>query len=320
MDTPISQAKTRRFPHSFIARLSENPVVLKELRSRMRGGRAFILITIYLTLLSGLVATIYLGFTATNNAPTITMDMSQSLGKTIFWVVVGLEAGMICFIAPAITAGSISGERERQTYDLLRTTLLSERALILGKLSSSLIFLVLLLTVAFPLQALAFYFGGITLEELLISFAMLLVTALAFCSMGIFISSLSHRMVGSTVISYITSSLFVFGIPFFVYMLIFFIENTLIPSNNISTAQKETLEIANLIIGWIFVVLNPIGTTVVTELILMEGQSFISYTYSLSNGTNMFILSPWIGYLVFYCLLSLILLWWSTRLVRRRDR
>jgi ABC-2 type transport system permease protein len=320
MDTPLSPSPMCPPRRSLISFLRHNPVIIKELRGRMRGARAFLLITIYIFLLSGLVGAIYLGITSLNNAPTTAMDLNQSLGKTIFWVVAGLELCMICFIAPALTAGAVSGERERQTYDILRTTLLSERALIFGKMSSSLVFLVLLLTVAFPLQSLAFFFGGITLEELLISFAMLLVTALAFCSIGIFISTISRRVVGSTVISYIATSLFVFAIPIFIYVVIFYIGNASPNFNYVSAAQQEFLEILIIVVGWIFIILNPIAATIATEYILIEEQSFLSFSLPLSNGTNFFILSPWIGYLIFYLLLSIFLLWCSTQLVKHRER
>ena len=45
---------------SLSGRLHDNPVALKELRSRMRGGRAFVVLTIYLVLVSALVILIYI--------------------------------------------------------------------------------------------------------------------------------------------------------------------------------------------------------------------------------------------------------------------
>ncbi len=317
MNTPTSTSRSIRTRQSLIFRLRQNPVLVKEIRSRMRGSRAFILITIYLILLSGLVGAIYVGFISLNNSPMSVMSMNKTVGQTIFWVVAGLELCMICFIAPGLTAGTISGERERQTYDILRTTLLSERALIFGKLSASLVFLVLLLTIAFPFQALAYFFGGITIEELLISFAMLLVTALAYCCIGVFISSLSRRVTSSTVISYIATSLLIFALPILVYVAIAIIENTLLLSLYGST-QETLVEITILVVGWIFVILNPVASTIATEFILAEEQSFLSFTLPLSNGTQFFILSPWIGYLLFYIILSLLLLWLSALLVKRR--
>jgi len=53
-------------------------------------------------------------------------------------VVNGLLSFALPWIAPALTAGSIVHERELGTLDLLRTTLLTERAIVLGKLGGCL--------------------------------------------------------------------------------------------------------------------------------------------------------------------------------------
>ena len=88
----------------------------------MRGRQAFILLTLYLGLISLYIVLIYnlLGLTTS-----ITWDPSarQDSGKAIFGTVVLLELLLISFIAPGLTAGAITSERERQTYEILRTTL-----------------------------------------------------------------------------------------------------------------------------------------------------------------------------------------------------
>ncbi|MCB9006257.1 MAG: hypothetical protein H6656_02535 [Ardenticatenaceae bacterium] len=40
---------------SFMQRLRENPVTVKELRSRMRGRRAFVVLTVHLLVMSGFI-------------------------------------------------------------------------------------------------------------------------------------------------------------------------------------------------------------------------------------------------------------------------
>ena len=87
----------------------------------------------------------------------------------VFAAVLGIQAFLIVFIGPAFTAGAISGEKERQTYDLLRTTLLPAGALVRGKLISALGYVFLLVFASVPLQSVAFLLGGVALEELIIS-------------------------------------------------------------------------------------------------------------------------------------------------------
>lgn len=298
----------------------ENPIVLKELRSRMRGGRAYILITAYLILLGGLVGMIYLGHAAAELSPGSGIS-SQGLGKTIFGAVVGLELMMIVFIAPALTAGAISSEREHQTYDLLRTTLLSPRSLIVGKLTSALSFLLLLLIAAFPMQSLAYLSGGVSIEELFIAFLLLIVTAIAFSVIGLFISSFTRRTLASTVLSYVIANLLVFGIPIFVYVSIAILSGLIFGSglSNITAVQQTIVETVLIIIGWVFVSFNPIATAIATEIILLEQQSPLYMKIPLSNGTDIFVLSPWIGYVVIFLIISFILLLLSIALVRRVD-
>ena len=314
--TQTTQARQRSLRNLF----RENPIVLKELRGRMRGGRAYILITVYLILLGGLVGMIYLGHTAAELSPGSGIS-SQSLGKTIFGAAFGLELMMIVFIAPALTAGAISSEREHQTYDLLRTTLLSPGSLIVGKLTSALSFLLLLLVVAFPIQSLAYLSGGVSLEELFIAFLLLIVTAISFSAIGLFVSSFTRRTLASTVISYVVANLLVFGIPIFIYISIAFLSGLVFSSGlNLTTLQQTTLEIALIIIGWIFVCINPIAAAVGTEFILLDQQSTLFMKIPLSNGTDVFVASPWIGYVVIFLGLSSLLIWLSIILVRRVDR
>ncbi len=319
-DTVVTPARPPKTRLTLSQRLRENPVVLKELRSRMRGGRAFILITIYLIVLGSLVGTVFLSFAAASDTPG-SLNITQGLGKTIFGTVIGLELTMICFIAPALTAGAISAERERQTYDLLRTTLLSARSLVVGKLGSALSFLLLLLLVAFPLQGLAYLLGGVAFEEVIIAFLMLVVTAIAFSATGLFVSSFTKSVLVSTVVSYLISNLIVFGIPIFIYIAISISAGMLFSSGtlNMSPAQEMVLQIILLTIGWIFVAANPVATAIATELILIEEQSALYVSLPLSNGVSIPVISPWIGYVLFYMVFSLFMIWLSVRFVKRTE-
>ena len=101
----------------------------------MRGRRAFVILTIHVLVMSAFVTLLYTIYAASANNAYSGIDR-QMLGKIVFGGVVGMELLLVCFITPAFTVGAVSGERERQTYDLLRTTLLSSSALVLGKLAA----------------------------------------------------------------------------------------------------------------------------------------------------------------------------------------
>ena len=91
----------------------------------MRGPRAFIILTVYLSILVGLVGLVYFGFTA-SSLGNMSPELRQNMGKIIFGVVVAMELFLVIFVSPGLTSGAVSSEREQQTFDLLRTTLLPE--------------------------------------------------------------------------------------------------------------------------------------------------------------------------------------------------
>ena len=80
----------------------------------------------------------------------------------MYELLASLEFIMLLFIVPALTAASISGERERQTLDLMLTTLLTPAQIVSGKLLSALSVMVLLVVSSFPPISMVLVFGGIT--------------------------------------------------------------------------------------------------------------------------------------------------------------
>jgi ABC-type transport system involved in multi-copper enzyme maturation permease subunit len=295
--------------------LASNPVILKELRGRMRGGRAFLLLTLYLFFMSAIIGLIYLAFLA-SNVNNVSVDMRQSVGKTLFSITILLELFTACFVAPALTAGAISAEREGQTFDLLRTTLLSEQALVLGKLNSSFLFLLLLLFASLPLLSIASIFGGVTTSEILIGIVLLITTTLMFSAVGVFFSSFTKRTLISTVLSYSFTLMVVFGIPAFLLATTIFFS----AMSSGSGGMSRFTEVVFIIMIYLMIMLNPIGTAIATELLLIEGAPFYyNMQYPSSSGT-FFILSPWIGYTVVFFGISLLLIGLSIFFVRQREK
>ena len=318
---PVKASRPVRF--RFLSRLwnalSQNPVVLKELRSRMRGGRAHLIISIYLALLSLLVGLVYLVIYISADQ-SVGGSMGQTAGKTVFAVVVVMEMMMVCFIAPALTSGAIAAERERQTYDLLRVTLLPSSAIVVGKLTSAMSFLVLLLLVGFPIQSLAFLFGGISIEEVLIAFVMLIVTALTFCSIGLFISSLLRSTLVSTVVSYVSAILVVFGSPTLISIaLSLFGIVSSFSATNWTLSQQLVAEVALVAIGYFLIAINPLAAAIATEIMITATRSSVYTTLPLSNNYKFPIIGPWIAFCLLYLLLSLFLIWLSVRRVRKNE-
>ncbi len=186
-----------------------NPIVAKELRSRTRTWRSPVTIGLYVFLL-GLVAYVY--FRLLSSQVLNGGYMNPQVGLQIFSILGIFQLLLVAFVTPSLTAGVISGERERQTLDLLLVTRLSASSIILGKLFSAIGFVLLLIVASVPVYSLVFLFGGVSPRELLMTLAVYLVTAVAYATIGLFCSTLFRRTQAATILAYALVFVLVFGL------------------------------------------------------------------------------------------------------------
>jgi len=291
----------------------QNPVILKELRSRMRGNRTFVILTLYLFMLSGIILLTYLGFESSNTGG-LTLSVRQTLGKTIFGLVTGFQLMTVSFISPALTAGAIASEREQQTLDLLRTTLLPARSLVLGKLNTALYFVFLLLFATLPIQSIAFLVGGVTVVEFVVGTLLVFVSAVAYSATGIFFSSFTRRTLIATVLSYAFTIMLFFGLPFLILMFTGMFGAGISGSGG---AMSDVLTILAGIMLYLMIAVNPVATIIASEIILLEEQTVVFFMFPITNTVNFPVISPWIVYTLLYTLISLLLIFVSIQFVRR---
>jgi ABC-2 type transport system permease protein len=192
---------------------------VKELRGRMRGRRAFAILTIYLVLLGGfaLMAERLFEANASRGFGGTSAFAGAQIGQGIFAALLMLMTLQVVFLAASATAGSISLEREKQTLELLIATPISSLAIVLGKLLSALVYIFLLIAASIPLMAVVFVYGGVGPEDVLRGYIVLIATALGLGSFGLLCSSLVKRTTAATaitifgVLSVTIGSIFVLG-------------------------------------------------------------------------------------------------------------
>ena len=175
-----------------------NPIVAKEYRTRMRTWRSPLAITIYIVLLGGIGWAVFA-------ALTVSTGFGQgpgSLGQMLFTFLILFQVALLAFITPALTAGAISGERERQTLDLLFVTPIAPFSIIWGKLLASMSFVALLLIISVPIFSLVFLFGGVDLDQIVSAFLVTAVTAMTLGFIGVAFSTVLRRTLAATVASY----------------------------------------------------------------------------------------------------------------------
>ena len=191
-----------------------NPIVAKEYRSRMRTWRSPLTITLHVLLLGAVGWAVFSVIAGTMN--NLGSGFSPSaMGITVFMFLVLFQVALLAFITPALTAGAISGERERQTIDLLFVTPLAPFSIIWGKLLASMSFVVLLLTLSVPIFSLVFLFGGIELDQVVAAFALTGVTAMTLGFLGVALSTIFRRTLAATVASYGAAFVLLVGSPAF---------------------------------------------------------------------------------------------------------
>jgi ABC-type transport system involved in multi-copper enzyme maturation permease subunit len=192
-------------------------IVVKELRSRMRGRRAFVNVTAFLVIVGGFAWMVELIGERSVAFSISTANQSADIGRGVFSALVMLETFLLVLLAPAFTAGAISLEREKQTIDLLVVTPISSVAIVLGKLISALVFVAVLIGASIPFTAMVFVFGGVAPDDVIRSYAVLTITAVGFSSLGIFFSALVKRTQTATVVTYLAVIAITFG-AFFVWI------------------------------------------------------------------------------------------------------
>jgi ABC-type transport system involved in multi-copper enzyme maturation permease subunit len=194
-------------------------VGVKELRGRVRGRRAFVVLTFYLLFLAAfawaweLVAErAYVQNSSLQGASAA--FASALVGQEVFGALVLVETLLVVFLAPAFTSGAISLEREKQTLDMLAATPISSLAIVIGKLLSALAYVFLLIAASIPLTAIVFVFGGVGPDDVIRAYAVLIVSALGLGSLGLFISAAMQRTQGATVVTFFTVLFLALGTMF----------------------------------------------------------------------------------------------------------
>jgi hypothetical protein len=182
--------------------LFDNPILIRELRRRMR-GRALVYSMIgYICLITLVAILIMLGMSPS------AMDMANiqnpaggqnflsqliNCGTTIFKWITAIQFLLVLIVAPTITAGMTTAEKERKTFEFLQVTTIHPWAYVMGSFLSTVFYVVLALICALPPLCLAFLFGGVAPSDVLETFAILLAGSIILSSFGLYISSTRER-------------------------------------------------------------------------------------------------------------------------------
>lgn len=178
--------------------LLANPVLVKEIKLRFRNMKSFTGLFFYL-LIMGIFVFGFINLTSSISGSGFFRPEESFM---LFSMLSYIQLGLILFITPGLTAGTVSSEREKQTLNILLTTAQSSFQIIFGKLLSSIAFLLLLLVSGLPIYSMVFLYGGVSPSQIAIIFLFYFLTLLVIGGLGVMYSTLTRRTIVSMIVTY----------------------------------------------------------------------------------------------------------------------
>ena len=208
-----------------------NPILKNESKIGVRTFRFNLMVMLYV----GILSIMAMGAYYLINVDRYGMGLDLSDFTVLNFALACGQAVLLMFIVPVLTATSITGERERQTLDILLSTNLSPMKIVLGKLMSTVTKVTLLIISTMPIYAINFLVGGTSFNELIILTIFFISTTIYVGSIGIFMSTIFKTSKSSTVASLITVLFAVVGTLIIGAVVISRDYYNTIQNNNVST-------------------------------------------------------------------------------------
>ncbi len=184
-----------------------NPILRKEAQTSLRSWKIFAVIASY----AGFIAFVAFMFIDILIKDSFYSGLDPQNITYLYALLSGLQFGLILITVPALTAGSISGEREKQTLDILVITKMTPFSIVWGKLVSNIGILLLMIFASMPVYAILFYFGGVSVIYLFGMTLFMTVTAFMIGAVSIYFSAIFKKTMISMVVVYLLTGFLVFG-------------------------------------------------------------------------------------------------------------
>lgn len=193
-----------------------NASAKRDLRAQLRGNRATLLWSAYLIALTVYAFLMYRtvgdqSYEATHNGQVMSVtEIQANLGRyysQIIWFLVGV----VSLVAPVLTASSLSVERQRQALDLIFSAPVSPKYYLVGKLLSSYRYTWMLLVLSLPFTSVCVMMGGASYGDVLVTYLLLSLHALALTALGLIAATMISKPVGAIIASYVLAGGYLFG-------------------------------------------------------------------------------------------------------------
>ena len=176
-----------------------NPVLKNEMKLMGRSRQMVIIVTVFNLIMSGAILLIFDGLQMMQRESGSSPWTNVSLA---YAVIITLEICMLTLFVPPIASGSIAGEYEHQTMDILLTSRMNTKTIIKGKLLSSVSLALLLMVSCLPVNIMVLTFGGLTFMMMIKSILYAAFFAFMAGSIGVLCSAILRRTTGATIATY----------------------------------------------------------------------------------------------------------------------
>src|SRR5260370_10618060 len=193
------------------------PVLFYDLVRTGRRTRNILLRCIYALALLFILYTVYLEYSASiqqllqragyfidfgERNQMLAKEMAK-FAESFFIMFMEIQFVGIFLLTPAFAAGAIAEEKDRRTLEYLLATDLDAREIVLGKLTSRLLGLVLLVLTGLPILSLIQFFGGVDPDLVLSGFAATGLTMLSLAGLSILVSVYTKKSRDAIVLTYL---------------------------------------------------------------------------------------------------------------------
>lgn len=177
----------------------ENPVLQRELLVNLRMARGFFLLMIYQV---ALALVVYIAWPQTTHLDLTSSESSEKTRRLVDLFFIG-QYVLASMMTPSFTAGSITGEKERKTYEMLLASPLRPSGIVMGKLSAGLAHLSVLIFSSLPIAMICLPLGGVSIYELLAAYIALAISVFTFGMISVGASAFFQRTSAALVVSYL---------------------------------------------------------------------------------------------------------------------
>lgn len=213
-------------------------------------------------------------------------------------------------VVPVQTASAISGERERQTFDIMMTTSMTPFSIVMGKVMTAIVQGMFFVVASMPIMALSFIIGGVSWSYLFWFLGIALLVSLFTASIGILCSSLCKKSISAVILSYVFYFVF-FGGTFLPVILV-----GVGVSLMYTTGMSQFIPLRNI---YLLLLLNP--AVYLTEFFarVMVSESVVNSLISDSSVSKTLVDYVATGYwwiiisTVMFVLVSFLFLWIASR-------